>query len=190
MTLQVKQKSKARLTYEDYANLPGDDRYELIDGELILVSSPSEFHQTILMNLIYLLQSVRQSGLGRLYCAPFDVIFSDHDVVQPDLLFIAVDRAGIITEANVQGAPDLVVEILSPSTSRLDRTRKRELYERQGVKEMWLVYPQERNIAVLLLRDGKLEEAGEYGAGQKLVSETLGNLTVDLDEVFQGQIVL
>ncbi|MCY3638214.1 MAG: Uma2 family endonuclease [Chloroflexi bacterium] len=141
-------------------NLPGDDRYELIDGELILVPSPSEFHQTILMNLIHLLQSVRQSDLGRLYCAP-----------------------------NVQGAPDLLVEILSPSTSRLDSTRKRELYERHGVKEMWLVDPQERKLAVLLLRDGKLEDAGEYGTGQALVSETLGNLTIDLDDVFQGQVI-
>ena len=189
MTLQVKPEPKAKLTYEDYANLPGDDRYELIDGELILVSSPSEFHQTILMNLIYLLQSVRQSGLGRLYCAPFDVIFSDYDVVQPDLLFIAAERADIVTEANVQGAPDLVVEILSPSTSRLDRTRKRELYERHGVKEMWLVDPREHKLAVLLLRDGKLEDAGEYGAGQNFASETLGNLTIDLDNVFQEQVI-
>ncbi|MYC07181.1 MAG: Uma2 family endonuclease [Chloroflexi bacterium] len=188
ITLHVKLETKAKLTYEDYANLPGDDRYELIDGELILVPSPSEFHQAILMNLIHLLQSVRQSGLERLYCAPFDVIFTDHDVAQPNLLFIAADRADIITAANVRGAPDLVVEILSPSTSRLDRTRKRELYERHGVKEMWLVDPRERKLAVLLLRDGKLEDAGEYGTGQALVSETLGNLTIDLDDVFQGKL--
>lgn len=183
----VQVKPKAKLTYDDYANLPDDDRYELIDGELVLVASPSEIHQMIIINLISLMLSVH-NRLGRLYCAPFDVVLTEHDVVQPDLLFVSSERLNIITSANVQGAPDLVIEILSPSTSRIDRTRKRELYERHGVKEMWLVEPEERKIWVLLLNDGNLEIVGEYGEGQHFSSDTLGGLTIDLDDVFQGEL--
>lgn len=180
----VQVKPRTRLTYDDYANLLGDERYELIDGELILVAAPSEIHQAILLNLVLLVQSVH-NRLGRLYIAPFDVVLTDTDVVQPDLLFVSNERLDIITAANVQGAPDLVVEILSPSTSRLDRTRKRELYERHRVKEMWLLDPAEGKIWVLLLQDGKLEVAGEYGEEDSFTSETLGGLSIALDDVFQ-----
>ena len=181
----VQTKPKAKLTYDDYANLPGDERYELIDGELILVASPSERHQWTATRLYRLMLLAEDMGLGWVYFAPFDVVLTDNDVVQPDLLFISRESANILTDANVQGAPDLVVEILSPSTSRLDRTRKRELYERHEVKEMWLVEPEERKIWVLSLRDGKLEVAGEYGDGQNFNSVTLGGLAIELDDVFQ-----
>ena len=181
----VQVKPKAKLTYDEYANLPGDERYELIDGELVLVASPSERHQWTATRLYRLMLLAEDRGLGWVYFAPFDVVLTDNDVVQPDLLFISKERADILTEANVQGAPDLVVEILSPSTSRLDRTRKRELYERHEVKEMWLVEPEERKVWVLLLQDGKLEVAGEYGEGRGFSSATLGGLTIELDDVFQ-----
>lgn len=185
----VQVKPKAKLTYDDYANLPGDERYELIDGELILVASPREIHQRILKILFRMIVAAEDSGLGWVYFAPLDVVLTEHDVVQPDLLFISKDRLDIITAANVQGAPDLVVEILSPSTSRLDRTRKRELYERHQVREMWLVDPEDRKIRVLLLKDGKLEVVGEYGEGQSFSSATLGELSIDLDKVFQSEVV-
>ncbi|CAI8012267.1 hypothetical protein GBAR_LOCUS7879 [Geodia barretti] len=168
----VQVKPKAKLTYDDYANLPGDERYELIDGELILVASPREIHQRILKILFRMIVAAEDSGLG-----------------WPDLLFISKDRLDIITAANVQGAPDLVVEILSPSTSRLDRSRKRELYERHQVKEMWLVDPEDRKISVLLLKDGKLDVVGEYSEGQSFSSATLGGLSIDLDKVFQSEVV-
>lgn len=182
----VQAKPKEKLTYDDYANLPGDERYELIDGELILVAAPYMIHQWISKRLYALMVAVESMGLGWVFYAPVDVVLSQHDVVQPDMLFISNERANIMTDPNVQGAPDLVVEILSPSTSRLDRTRKRELYERHGVKEMWLVDPEERKVWALLLRDGKLEVAGEYGEGDSFTSETLGGLTIDLNDVFQG----
>ena len=185
----VQVKPKAKLTYDDYANLPGDERYELIDGELILVASPREIHQRILKILFRMIVAAEDSGLGWVYFAPLDVVLTEHNVVQPDLLFISKDRLDIITAANVQGAPDLVVEILSPSTSRLDRSRKRELYERHQVKEMWLVDPEDRKISVLLLKDGKLDVVGEYGEGQSFSSATLGELSIDLDKVFQSEVV-
>ena len=184
----VQLKPEAKLTYDDYANLPGDERYELIDGELILVGAPYIIHQWISKKLYALMAAVEQIGLGWVFYAPVDVVLTEHDVVQPDLLFISRERADIFTEANVQGAPDLVVEILSPSTSRLDHTRKRELYERHNVKEMWLVDPEERKIWVLTLRNGRLEVAGEYGDGQSFTSATLGGLAIKIDDVFQGEL--
>ena len=106
-----------RLTYQDYANLEGDERYELLDGELILVGSPNTDHQTASMKMGYRMFSfVEENDLGWFFHAPFDVLFTDTDVVQPDLLFISKDREHIITPANIQGAPDLIVEILSPSS--------------------------------------------------------------------------
>ena len=181
----VQLKPRTKLTYDDYANLPDDERYELIDGELILVASPSEIHQWTLKNLFRLLLLAEDNGLGWVYVAPFDVVLTINDVVQPDLLFISRARADILTAANVQGAPDLVVEILSPSTSRLDRTRKRELYERHGVKEMWLIDPVEGVMWLLLQDDGRLEVVEEYGYGQSFNSVTLGGLTIDMNDVFQ-----
>lgn len=183
----VQVKPRARLTYDDYANLPGDERYELIDGELILVASPSERHQWTATRLYRQMLLAEDMGLGWVYFAPFDVVLTDNDVVQPDLLFISRESADILTEANVQGAPDLVVEILSPSTSRLDRTRKRDLYERHRVNEVWLVDPEERKMSVLLLRNGKLEVIGEYGEGQSFNSPTLDQLKIELDDVFQAR---
>lgn len=183
----VQAEPKAKLTYDDYANFPGDERYELIDGELILVASPSERHQWTATRLYRLMLLAEDMRLGWVYFAPFDVVLTDNDVVQPDLMFISKARADIITAADVQGAPDLVVEILSPSTSRLDRTRKRELYERHQVKEMWLVAPEERKIWALLLRDDKLEVAGEYGESDRFTSDTLGGLSIEVGDVFQAR---
>ena len=110
-----------RLTYQDYADLEGDERYELLDGRLVPVPSRNTAHQAAsirLMSEMYFF--IEENGLGRLYPAPFDVLFTNFDVVQPDLLFISGDRNHIITPDNVQGAPDMVVEILSPATSRMD----------------------------------------------------------------------
>ena len=107
-----------KFTYTDYRNAPDDKRYELLDGDLVVVPAPKEVHQRVLINLTILLgQLVRHTGVGHIYAAPFDVVLSDTDVVQPDLLFVSNERAHIITDENVQGAPDLVIEILSPSTA-------------------------------------------------------------------------
>lgn len=173
-----------KLTYEDYANIPGDERYELIDGELILVSSPNEMRQRVSKRLLWLFRDVEESGLGWVYDAPFDVILSDTDVVQPDLMFISKERAGIITPANVQGAPNLVVEVLSPSTAQRDWTQKRDLYAKYGVRELWLVAPDARLAWVMALTDGEYAIAGVYKDGQTLISPTLAGLTVDLGYVF------
>ena len=104
--------------------------------------------------------------------------------MQPDLLFVSAAREGIITDANIQGAPDLVVEILSPSTESRDRGYKRELYARHGVSEFWLVDPDARSIEVLLLNAGEYESGGNYGSEDTLTSPTLQGFELSLAEIF------
>jgi Uma2 family endonuclease len=173
-------------TYADYLGAPGDKRYELIDGGLIVVGSPSIAHQTASMGLSLEVGSfVRERALGQVFHAPTDVILTDTDVVQPDLVFVSKERGQVVTSANIQGAPDLVVEILSPSTASLDRTTKRGLYAEHGVKEYWIADPVAQTVAVMLLRDGRFEVVGEYGREDALTSPTLPGLTISLDKVFQ-----
>ena len=105
-------------------------------------------------------------------------------MVQPDLIFVSREREHIITEANIQGAPDLVVEILSPSSATRDRQDKFDLYARHGVAEYWMISPEARIVRVFLLRDGVFGEIGRYGDNDTLTSATLEGLEIDLSEVF------
>ena len=106
-------------------------------------------------------------------------------MVQPDLAFVSKEREGIIAHANIQGAPDLIVEILSPSTGRLDMTTKRDLYARHGVAEYWIADPDARTIAVMVLTDGVFEVSDEYAESDTLTSPTLEGFSVELDRVFR-----
>ncbi len=174
-----------KLTYEDYAKTPDDERYELLDGELVFMPSPKEIHQMLLGRLFVALYTwAAERPLGRVYVAPFDVVLSDTNTLQPDILFISSERSQIITEANVQGAPDLAIEIISPSDPNRDRVRKREIYERHGVGEYWLVDSDASNVTVLSLRDGSYLTVGIYGEGDTLTSPTLRGFTLDLSELF------
>ena len=179
--------SLLKFTYRDYLNAPEDTRYELLDGELTMVPAPGERHQSVSALLGWkLVQFVTENRLGRVYPAPFDVVLSDTDVVQPDLLFVSNARAHVLTAANVRGAPDIVVEILSPSTAERDRTFKRTLYARHGVNEYWLVDTAGENVTVLRLdHQGEFEVAGTYGAGETLRSPTLPGFTLNVDDLFR-----
>jgi len=130
-----------RLTYEDFCLLPEDGkRREIIEGELFVTPSPLTAHQRAVMRLsVFLWQFVDEHELGEVFAAPFDVVFSDFDVVEPDLLYISKERGSVLTRKNVQGAPDLVVEVLSESTARVDRSIKLKLYGRFGVQEYWII---------------------------------------------------
>ena len=174
-----------KFTYQDYINTPDDKRYELIDGELILAPAPRRDHQTVEVRLGSRLHLfVDENELGVVYFAPRDVVFSDTNIVQPDLLFISNERMHIDTEAEVWGGPDLVVEILSPSTEARDRTVKRALYARHGVNEYWIVDPDARTIAVQFLGEQGFEPVATYGEGDTLISPTLPGFSILVDEVF------
>lgn len=181
----VAQQVRTKLTYDDYAAMPEGDRYELIDGVLIMVASPNREHQSIQLELSFqVVTVVKNEDLGWVFNPPFDVLFSRTEVVQPDLVFVSKEREDIITDANIQGAPDLVVEILSPSSTRRDWRDKFDMYERHGVREYWLIDPDRRMAWALTLQDGAFVEAGRYGAHDALVSPVLGGASIDLGEVF------
>jgi Uma2 family endonuclease len=184
-----------RLTYQDLLRLPEDLlRHELIDGEHYVSPAPNLKHQSIVVNLVVLLSNfVRAHRLGKILVAPFDVLFSEHDVVEPDVLYVSAGRADRLRERYVAGAPDLVVEVLSPSSRGLDKIKKRRLYEAQGVPEYWIVDPVAETIEVY-----RAEAAGGFalqaslalaaGAGiaeSTLETPLLPGLRISLREVFE-----
>jgi Uma2 family endonuclease len=135
-------------TAEDYGALPDDgEQYELIAGEIIMVPPPTTFHQDILSFFMERLGPlVRPRGLGKIFVSPINVYATENDVYQPDLLFVRRDRLGIVKMYGVHGAPDFVVEILSPSNAYYDLRQKKTIYEQIGVREYWIVDPMERSI--------------------------------------------
>jgi len=183
-------KSPIPFTYSDYKSLPESrDRYELMDGELIMVPAPTTTHQLVVQNIAFLLvQHVRATASGRVLHAPVDVVLGEgrrRDVVQPDVVFVSTARAGIVTEPEIAGAPDLVVEVLSPGTEERDRGYKRTRYERSGVREYWIVDLKQRSIEVLSLGPSGFEAPVRYGPGDELASTVVPGLRVPVAEVFR-----
>ena len=135
--------AKAALTYADYAALPDDGkRYEILDGELFVTPSPTPQHQIVLGNLVSVLRDyVRRRGLGRILFAPLDVIFADTSVAQPDIVYLDHAKMSLMSGRGIEGGPPLLVEVLSPSTARTDRSEKFALYARYGVGFYWIVDP-------------------------------------------------
>lgn len=181
--------SGVRLTYDDFVQFPDDGkRHELIDGEHYVSPSPNTKHQTVLGNLLGSIWSfLRTQPIGRVFAAPFDVVFSDFDVVEPDLLFISKAReAAVLTAANVQGAPDLVVEIGSPSTRKVDETLKRRMYERFGVAEYWIVDPELDEIKVYRRAGDRFERVALLSVeqGDVLTSPLFPSLELPLADLF------
>ena len=178
-------KPRINFTVDDYMTTPDDKRYQLLDGELILAPAPKDKHQAIVVALLVALhQFVNQNGLGWVRVSPYDVVLSRTDVIQPDILFVSNARSSVITEANIQGAPDLVVEILSPGTARYDRGYKRTLYSRHGVLEYWLVDPEAETVEVLSQGDSGLTPGATYRGDDALMSPLLAGLSIDLKAVF------
>ena len=142
--------SSTRLTYADYVRFPDDGlRHEIIEGEHYVTPSPVSRHQVILGDLYYLMRKhLETHPIGEVFLSPLDVLLSDTNVFVPDLLYVSRERSWLITSKNLQGPPDLVVEILSPGTKSRGRTLKREVYERTGVDEYWLVDPDHDEVEV------------------------------------------
>ncbi len=181
---------KVPFTYDDYKSLPFSEteQYELLGGEILMVPSPGFRHQRISWELEYRLsQHVRERGLGIVADAPLDVVLGegdDREVAQPDVLFISQERAEIIHDDEVRGAPDLVLEILSPSTADYDRGYKRTLYARAGVREYWIVDPEAETVEVLQLGERGFATVGTFMSPDTLTSALLPGLAIPLDDVF------
>ena len=181
------QPKNIKLTVRDYMSIPdGDDRrFELIDGELILAPSPVPQHQDIVLNLARMLADfVESQDLGKVTISPMDVVLSEYDVFQPDILFISRNRLHIISDRNIQGAPDLVIEVLSPTTEDRDRGIKRDQYLRYGVREYWIIDPQERTLEVLRAGDTEFETMRVYPEGTTATSPVLEGIQVEIDRLF------
>jgi Uma2 family endonuclease len=166
-------KPTGRKTYDDLLRLPDDGRrYEIIEGVLYEMPSPGSDHAIAIINLIAVLLPVVTALRARLFTAPLDVFFPGADPVQPDLLVLLPDRLPLISKRGIEGAPDLVVEVLSPSNPEHDRITKRALYARGGVREYWLVSPEAATIEVLVL-DGTAYRTHLRAGGDELVTSTV-----------------
>lgn len=176
---------KKKYTYEDYLKTPDDKRYELINGELLMTPSPVPHHQRISGKLEFMLRRfVTEKNLGEVLDAPCDVYLDNENVVQPDILFISRDRLGIIGEKNIQGAPDVVIEIISENSVYRDMVQKKKLYARFGVKEYWIVIPDEKEIEVYILKDNTYQLYQTYSKANILESPVLKGLKIVLTEIF------
>jgi len=176
-------------TYEDYVLFRDDgNRHELIDGDHSMTPAPSTTHQRVSMNLSNLLKNyLIQHPIGTVFAAPCDVVLSNIDVVQPDLLFVSAARTSIITERNIQGPPDLVIEILSETTRKTDEIVKRKLFERYGVSEYWIVYPELEIVKVYRPTDqgyARVEELAQEAEG-RLSTPLLPCLDIPLSAIFE-----
>ena len=176
---------KKKYTYEDYLKTPDDVRYELIEGDLLMTPSPVTKHQRIMRELGFeLLSFVRVKDLGEIFLAPFDVHLDNENVVEPDILFISKQRLHIIGEKNVQGPPDLVIEILSESTANRDLVQKKRLYAKFGVKEYWIVIPGEEIVEIYTLKDALYVLCKSFGKENAIESPLLKGLKIDLKKIF------
>ena len=179
----------SRWTYADYLELPDDGNlYEVIEGELFMTPAPGTKHQLVSGELEFALQAfVKSQNLGLVLSAPCDVLLEPGGTpVEPDIFFISRSRLNILTSQNVQGPPDLIVEIISPSNPEHDRDRKFKLYQESRVAEYWIVDPEVQTIEVFLLQQEAYILHGRFGAGQAATSSVLKGFRVDVDEIFSG----
>jgi Uma2 family endonuclease len=184
-------RADTRFTYDDFVHFPDDGkRHELIDGEHYVTPSPNLRHQDLVQRLLVelVLYLRTHPGAGRVFVSPLDVVLSHYDIVEPDLLFVAGDQAAIMTEKNIQGAPALVVEVLSKSTRKRDAQTKRRLFERTGVREYWLVDPALDTVQVFRpSAEGKLARVAELTAEDDgvLTTPLLPECAIGLRELFR-----
>ncbi|MBI3359091.1 MAG: Uma2 family endonuclease [Nitrospirae bacterium] len=178
-----------KFTYEDYLLFPQDGkRHELIDGEHFMSPAPKTFHQSILGHLFTAFSNfLKQSKLGKVFMAPTDVVLSDLDVVEPDLLFIASANLHFITENNIQGAPDLVVEVLSPSSRKTDEMIKRKLYQQYGVQEYWIVDPELQMVKIYRMTESGYVRTAELSSEKNeiLTTPLLPGMEIELTAIFE-----
>ena len=179
-------KPDQRYTYQDYLTWNDDQRWEIIDGYVYNMSpAPSINHQTIVVNLTRLLDTLLINHKCRLFVSPTDVVLSESDVVQPDIIIVCESEK--ITKNSIQGAPTVVIEILSPNTSKKDRIYKRNLYERSGVKEYLLVDPDDHYVECNRLgKDKQFKKSIYYTEEDELKFESIKDMKIAVSEIFKN----
>ena len=171
---------------QDWPDIATSVRYELYDGEVILVATPFPRHQRVAMHLGEVLTDYERQTGGLVFVSPIDIVFSEYDVVEPDLTFFRSERRHMVDMmAATRAAPDLVVEVLSRSTEARDRGRKMDLLARHGVPEYWIVDPVKNTLEIYALRGAAYERIGVYDERQDVVSPTLPGLSFSADRIFE-----
>lgn len=179
-------KEDEMFTYQDYIHFPDNGKqYQIIDGEVYMSPAPVPYHQWVSANLEEILRRfVKTNNLGEVFDAPCDVLLSEITVVQPDIFFISTEKLAIIAEKYIEGAPDLVIEITSPYTKKIDKLQKKRLYEIYKVAEYWLVDVDEKTIEVLSLKGNSYKIMGVYKEGDIMESDLLKGLKFNVKEIF------
>lgn len=177
---------RRRVTFDDLAQMPEDGRrYELYDGEVFVVPSPLPRHQIVGQRLWRILDDYAKLTNGLAILSPIDIVFSQYDVVQPDIVFLTPESLREISiDSPIRRSPDLAVEVLSPSTASNDRGRKMRMFQRYGVPEYWIVDPVGETIEIYKLTESAYELEGTFAAGEEMQSSVLPNLVFDPASVF------
>jgi Uma2 family endonuclease len=177
-----------RLTYSDYVQMtpPDSGKFQLIEGELVVRTSPSTKHQRIILVIIkYLETYIKKNSIGEIFLSPLDVVLGEHNTYQPDLLFILESNKKIIEETKINGTPDMVVEVLSPSNAYYDLVIKKKIYESSGVKEYWIVDPIQDALDLYVLQNNKFQHKVQIEKKGIIPSEIFPGLDLDLERILQ-----
>ncbi|GAB4417843.1 MAG: Uma2 family endonuclease [Thermodesulfovibrionales bacterium] len=173
-------------TYKDYCLLPEGAPYQLIGGELVMTPSPVPYHQRISKRLEFLLYDFveKKRDMGEVFYSPIDVYLEETEVYQPDIIFVSKERLNIIGEKKIEGAPDIVIEILSPATAYYDLRHKKTVYAKHGVKEYWIVDPMEKSIEIFENRDHEFVLTDKATGKGNVKSKLLEGFEVEIEEIF------
>lgn len=178
------------LTYADYAALPDDGhRYELVDGELVMTPAPGSAHQWVVIQLArILLDHVERRGVGTVWISPIDVILDDSTILQPDVVYLARDRERRLRKRGVEGAPTLVVEVLSPTQTLRELERRGELYFASGVPHFWIADPDRRTLEGRVLGDGRYVVEAVFQGDAAARLRPFGDLEIALSKIWPPEI--
>lgn len=181
---------KPRKTFRDFARLPEGTLAQLIGGEIIMSPAPRSFHQEIILNIVFAMKNhARKNKCGKVYVSPIDVKLSEEEAYQPDIVYVAKENLGIVKELRIEGAPDLVVEVLSISTAYYDLTHKKKVYEDFGVREYIIVDPNELTAELFENQSGKgFVSKGLLRQHGTISPSLLPGLEIPLSEIFSSEI--
>lgn len=176
---------KKQATYADYLKTPEGGKFQLIAGEIIEMTSPTPYHQRIVSRLATIFNNfILKENIAELFVAPLDVYFSDTETYQPDILILLNESFSKMKENKIEGAPDLIVEVLSPSTAYYDLKHKKSIYEKNGVKEYWIVDPIEKTVEIFESKNGKYFSLAELTKTEIAKSNLFAGMEVELEKIF------